>query len=90
MKRVIPEYSSLVDIIEDAIDKEKDAWRFYTEAAEMAPTDDIREFLLEMAAMEKEHVTLLTNKLETLRSDNTVMEGILSSYNPEAEPDSGS
>ncbi|MBR9977480.1 MAG: hypothetical protein KFH87_05280 [Bacteroidetes bacterium] len=90
MKRVIPEYSSLVDIIEDAIIKEKDAWRFYTEAAEMAPTDDIREFLLEMAAMEKEHVTLLTNKLETLRSDNTVMEGILSSYNPEAEPDSDS
>ena len=36
MKRVIPEYTALVDIIQDALDKEKDARDFYLEAADMA------------------------------------------------------
>ncbi|MDX9759011.1 MAG: ferritin family protein [Bacteroidota bacterium] len=90
MKRVIPEYTSLEDIIQDAIDKEKDAHRFYTEAAEQAQTADIREFLLEMAEMEKGHAELLARKLESVRSDQAVFDGILSSFDDEAEPDSGS
>ena len=89
MKRVIPEYSTLEDIIQDAIDKEKDAFRFYTEAAAMAQTEDVRVFLLEMAAMEKEHAEMLARKLESIRSDMTVMDGILSSFDDEAEPDTG-
>jgi rubrerythrin len=89
MKRVIPEYTSLEDIIQDAIDKENDAFRFYTEAAEHAPTPDIREFLLEMAEMERQHADLLARKLEAFRSDQTVLDGILSSFDDEAEPDKG-
>lgn len=89
MKRVIPEYTSLEDILQDAIDKEKDAFRFYSEAAAMAQTEDIRVFLLEMAEMEKGHAELLARKLESIKSDMTVMDGILSSFNDEAEPDTG-
>lgn len=89
MKRVIPEYTSLEDIIQDAIDKEKDAFRFYTEAAAMTQTEDVRVFLLEMAAMEKEHAEMLARKLESIKSDMTVMDGILSSFNDEPEPDKG-
>lgn len=87
MKRVIPEYTTLEDIIQDAMDKESDAQRFYTEAAELAQAAEIREFLLEMAEMEKGHAEMLARKLESVRSDKTVMDGILSSFDDEAEPD---
>jgi rubrerythrin len=87
MKRVIPEYTALVDIIQDALDKEKDARDFYLEAADMAQAAEVRDFLLEMAEMEKSHVDLLTRKLETLKSDKTVMEGILSSFEDDPRPD---
>jgi rubrerythrin len=84
VKRIIPEYTALVDIIQDALDKEKDAQAYYLEAADMAQAAEIRDFLLEMAAMEKEHVDLLTRKLEALRSNQIAMNGILSSF--EADP----
>ncbi len=87
MKRVIPEYTTLEDIIQDAMDKESDAHRFYMEAAELAPAAEIRDFLLEMAEMEKGHAEMLARKLESVRSDKTVMDGILSSFDDEAEPD---
>ena len=87
MKRVIPEYTALVDIIKDALDKEKDARDFYLEAADMAQAAEVRDFLLEMAEMEKSHVDLLTRKLEMLKSDKTVMEGILSSFEDDPRPD---
>jgi rubrerythrin len=89
MKRVIPEYSALEDIIQDALDKEKDAQAFYAEAAGLAQAAGIREFLLEMAEMEKGHADMLARKLESLRSDKTVMDGILSSFDDEPEPDKG-
>jgi rubrerythrin len=89
MKRVIPEYTALVDILQDAIDKENDAKRFYEEAAELALATDVRDFLLRMAAMEEGHAEMLAKKLESIRSDQTVMDGILSSFNDEPEEDRG-
>ena len=87
MKRVIPEYSSLEDILQDAIDKEIDAKQFYTEAAGLAQAAEVKDFLLGMAEMEQGHADMLARKLESLKSDKTVMDGILSSFNDEAEPD---
>ncbi|MCB2206630.1 hypothetical protein KQI65_17955 [bacterium] len=89
MKRVIPEYSSLEDILQDAIDKENDARQFYTEAANLAQAAEVRDFLLEMAEMERGHAEMLARKLESLKSDKTVMDGILSSFNDEPEQDKG-
>lgn len=89
MKRVIPEYSALEDIIQDAIDKEKDAQKFYAEAAELAQAAGIRDFLLDMAEMEQGHADMLSRKLESLKSDKTVMDGILSSFDDDPEPDKG-
>lgn len=80
MKRVIPAYKTLVDILQDAIDKENDAEQFYTEAAELAQNAEVREFLLDMARMEKEHALMLARRLDSLRADQTVIDGILSSY----------
>ncbi|MFZ1730768.1 MAG: ferritin family protein [Bacteroidota bacterium] len=89
MKRVIPEYSTLEDIIQDAIDKEIDAQQFYAEAAALAQAAGIREFLLDMADMEQGHADMLARKLESIKSDKTVMDGILSSFDDEPEPDKG-
>ncbi len=83
MKRVIPAYKTLVDILQDAIDKENDAEQFYTEAAELAQNAEVREFLLDMARMEKEHALMLARRLDSLRADQTVIDGILSSYDEE-------
>lgn len=80
MKRVIPAYKTLVDILQDAIDKENDAEQYYTEAAELAQNAEVREFLLDMARMEKEHALMLARRLDSLRADQTVIDGILSSY----------
>ena len=80
MKRVIPEYKNLVDIIQDAIDKEGDAEEYYRQAAERAHTAEVKDFLLGLARMEKEHHDQLAAMLEKLRAEKTVMDGILSSY----------
>ncbi len=87
MKRVIPAYKSLVDILQDAIDKENDAEQFYTEAAELAQNAEVKEFLLDMAAMEKEHALMLARRLDSLRADQTVIDGILSSYDEKPAED---
>ncbi|MBL0176458.1 MAG: hypothetical protein IPP94_14540 [Ignavibacteria bacterium] len=85
MKRVIPAYKTLVEVLQDAIDKESDAEEFYREASEMAQSTDVRVFLLEMAVMEREHFNMLSKKLESIRADQQVMNGILSSFDAEGE-----
>ena len=85
MKRVIPEYKTLLEVLQDAIDKENDAEAFYREAADLAQSTDIREFLTEMASMEHDHYVMLTRRLEAIRADQRVMDGILSSYGQEEE-----
>ncbi len=88
MKRVIPAYKTLVEVLQDALDKEKDAVSFYREAAEMADEGDIRAFLLQLAEMESEHAGMIQQRLDSLQSDKRVMDGILSSYGEDSEDDS--
>jgi rubrerythrin len=80
MKQIIPEYLTLADIFRDAIDKENDAEKFYLQASELAQTAELRDFLVGLARMEREHAELLGKKLESFQADKTVMDGILSSY----------
>jgi rubrerythrin len=85
MKRVIPEYKTLVDVLQDAIDKEADAEQFYREASDLALNAEVRDFLLEMSRMERDHFVMLSQRLESLKADQTVMDGILSSFDEEHE-----
>jgi rubrerythrin len=80
MKQVIPEYKNLVDLFQDAIDKERDAEMFYREAAELAQSTEIRQFLLELSATEHEHFLALSQKLEQVRAEMMAMNGIMASY----------
>jgi rubrerythrin len=85
MKRVIPAYKTLVDVLQDAIDKEADAEQFYAEASELAQTPEVKRFLLELAEMERQHFVMLSEKLEELKADRQVMDGILSSYDEQLD-----
>lgn len=67
MKHVIPAYQDLFDVLQDAVDKEKDAERFYREAAERTDDPDISAFLFDLAKMEGQHYILLKEKLEALK-----------------------
>ena len=67
MKQVIPAYADIFDVLEDAVDQERDAERFYRQAAERTDDEDIKQFLLDLSAMEAEHYRQLTAKLEMLR-----------------------
>ena len=87
MKRVIPSYKSLVDILQDAVDKENDAEQYYLEAAALAHTAEVKEFLFEMSRMERDHSVQLSKQLETLRAEQTAINGILSSYDENPEGD---
>ena len=80
MRRIIPSYKNLVDILQDAIDQEHDAAQYYREAAELAQEPEVKEFLMDLARMEEDHYRLLVEKLESLKADKRVMDGILSSY----------
>ena len=54
-------FENLKEIIEFAIDKEKEAAAFYASCAEMESMSGIRQMLLEFAAEEKKHQAMLEN-----------------------------
>ena len=83
MKRIIPEYRTLVEVLQDAILKENDAEQFYIEAMPLAHTEEVRDFLRKMAEMELDHANLLTGMLESLKAEQHSIDGILSSYEAE-------
>ncbi|MFC1885544.1 ferritin family protein [Thermodesulfobacteriota bacterium] len=54
-------FESFEEIIAFAVEKEKEASAFYSEAAEMESFSGVKKTLEEMAAEEKKHQTLLEN-----------------------------
>jgi len=54
-------FESFEDIIEYAIDKEKEAVAFYTEVAQMAPSANEREILEGFAEEERKHQAMFEN-----------------------------
>lgn len=53
------------DILRMALEREKGAYKFYTEAAEVAVHPSTKSVLLEMAAEEKKHVERIETALDT-------------------------
>lgn len=58
----------LFKILEDAIQREDDAHDIYAHAAEHTDDPTVKEFLMNLAAMEHEHHVLLENKLNELKA----------------------
>jgi erythrin-vacuolar iron transport family protein len=56
--------TSPIDVIRMALDREKEAYRIYSEYARAATEPEIREMFLYLADEEKKHVKLLTDEIE--------------------------
>jgi rubrerythrin len=79
----IPEFSTIEEILQYAIQEEKDAYDYYMEASERIADPDMKRFLLKLASMEIEHYNTLKEKLEECRANHFCSEGIMSSFSEE-------
>ena len=77
----INEFNSIEEILEFAVNEEKEAEEYYLAAADRTPDPQLKEFLVRLAAMEKEHFLMLKAKLEECRANNFTCKGILNSFN---------
>lgn len=80
MLKPIKEYSSLEEVLIDAIAEEEYAEYWYTQAAELIPDPELRSTLITLAAMEADHALQLKNCLGLAKAQQLVNEGIMSSF----------
>ncbi len=64
---------TIVSILEEAIESEIESEEKYLHAAEIACDTRVRDFLISLAKMEREHKELLTTQLEELRAQMAVV-----------------
>lgn len=76
----VKDFGSIEEILEFAVNEEKDAEQFYLEASKKASDPDLKQFLKKLAAMEREHFLILQAKLEECRATNFSCKGILDSF----------
>ncbi len=65
---------TLVSILDGAIESEIESEQKYLRAAELACDTRVRDFLISLAEMEREHKELLTKQLEELRAQMKVVD----------------
>ncbi|MCL4511263.1 MAG: hypothetical protein M1470_09375 [Bacteroidetes bacterium] len=64
---------TILSILEEAIESEIESEEKYLHAAEIACDTRVRDFLISLAKMEREHKELLTTQLEELRAQMAVV-----------------
>ena len=79
----MPELNTVEAIFEYAMNEEKDASRFYLEAAKNADDLELKQFLVGLAKMEDHHYQVLKNKLDESKANHFCIDGILSSFHEE-------
>ncbi|MBL7013641.1 MAG: hypothetical protein ISR83_04415 [Candidatus Marinimicrobia bacterium] len=83
---LLPTFKSIEDILEYALNEEKDATSFYLEVSKKTDNPDLKRFLIGLAEMEEHHYTVLKNKLEECKANHFCTDGILSSFHEEEAP----
>ncbi len=78
-----PSFSSAEEILQYAIDEEKDAYDFYMKASEQITDPDLKRFLVDLARFELGHHEILKRKLEECRANEFCLESIQSSFESE-------
>lgn len=82
-------FTSIDDVLDFAIDKESEAFDYYTELAERMSESSTRELFRRMAGQEKEHI----EKIKAIRKDEFLkkafMQGDLSMFSGISTPASG-
>ncbi|MBC8479789.1 MAG: hypothetical protein H8D46_04935 [FCB group bacterium] len=76
----VKEFGSIEEILQHAMEDEKDASRYYLEASKRTPDPDLQKFLLKLAEMEVDHYNSLKAKLEECRAQDFCAQAILSSF----------
>jgi len=79
-KTEIPEFSTIEDILEYAMREERDAYDYYVTASERIADPDLKNFLLRLAEMEIEHLTVLKRKLDEYRANNFSVKAVMASF----------
>ena len=80
IKEVIPDYKSLPEILEEAIQHEEESNAFYLAAAERTQNPELQRFLRHLAAVELDHKQQLHEQLEMVRSENAMVNDLLYAF----------
>jgi len=67
-KRETPETSTLVQILEEAIEKEHNSYEHYAKAARQAAKPSVKKMFLRLAEMEKGHFDELSKQLDSVKA----------------------
>jgi len=81
----IPEFSSIEEILQFAINEENDAYNYYLEASERITDPKLKQFLIDLAAMEIEHSNMLKEKLKEYKANIFCTDAIISSFTEEIQ-----
>jgi rubrerythrin len=76
----IPEYTSLEDILAQAIDHEQESHDYYIEAAKHTAEPELRRLLNHLAQVELEHKQALQEQLEQLQSQQEIAQDLIYSF----------
>lgn len=68
---------TIIEAINDAIEKEQEAQRFYKETADMVDHEDVSNFFLELRDDEIDHERLLSKMRDRLRSGSISLDRIM-------------
>jgi rubrerythrin len=67
-KRETPEARTLVQILEEAIENERDSYEYYAEAARHSGKPSVKRMFLSLAEMEKGHFAELNKQLDYVKA----------------------
>lgn len=71
-KRETPEARTLVQILEKAIERERDSYDYYAGAARQSGKPSVKRMFLQLAEMEKDHFAELNRQLEHVKAQMIV------------------
>ena len=76
----IPDYTSLEDILAQAIEHEQESHDYYSEAAKRTSEPDLQRLLNHLAQVELEHKQALQEQLEQLQSQQAIGQDLIYSF----------
>ncbi len=77
-----PEVLTMIEILEEAIQREKDSYDYYHHAAAVAVKPSAKKMFLSLAEREKDHITELCAHLMELKAQMEIDRAITGGANP--------
>jgi rubrerythrin len=83
MRKPLKTYTSIEEILTDAIAEEQAAEEWYRSAADYTSEEELRCMLLQLSAMEADHARELQTALDRIQAQQSICRGIMISYGEE-------